>query len=72
MPEERDRDKYRDNDDTRDPLPSNERSGTKPDTKHEARGKAREEAGNTTRGTDADPIGPEGNDRQRRKDQGSE
>jgi hypothetical protein len=72
MPKERDRDTYRDNDEVRDPLPSNERSGTKPDTKHEARADARDEVGDTTRGTDANPIGPEGNDRQRRTDQGSE
>ena len=44
-----DRDKYRDNDDVRNPLPPDERVGTTPDTKAEARGDARENAGNTTR-----------------------
>jgi hypothetical protein len=56
-----DRDKYRDNDDMRAPL--EDRSGTKPDTKAEARGDAREAIGNTARDTDASPSGPEGNDR---------
>jgi hypothetical protein len=60
-----DRDKYRDNDDMRDPV--KDRSGTKPDTKSEARGDAREAVGNTARGTDADPTGPEGNDRTRKR-----
>lgn len=59
-----DRDKYRDNDDARDPLPAGGRSGTKPDTKSEARGDTRENVGNTARGTDARPTGPEGNDKQ--------
>jgi hypothetical protein len=56
-----DRDKYRDNDDVRDPL--DDRSGTNPDSKTEARGDARENVGNNARGTDADRTGPEGNDR---------
>jgi hypothetical protein len=55
------RDKYRDNDDVRDPLQG--RSEIHPDTKSEARGDARETVGNTARGTDASPTGPEGNDR---------
>ncbi|HEU4629267.1 MAG TPA: hypothetical protein VFS08_05955 [Gemmatimonadaceae bacterium] len=59
------RDKYRDNDDVRDPLPADQRAGTSPDTRNEARGDARENVGNTARGTDADPTGPEGNDRTR-------
>lgn len=54
MTDERDRDKYRDDDDMRDPLPPDERVGTKPDTKHEARGDARENVGNTARDTAAD------------------
>jgi hypothetical protein len=58
-----DRDRYRDNDDVRDPLEG--RSGTDPDTKSEARGDAREAVGNTARDTDASPTGAEGNDRQR-------
>ena len=56
-----DRDRYRDNDDMRAPL--RDRSGTDPDSKSEARGDARENVGNTARGTDTDPTGPEGNDR---------
>jgi hypothetical protein len=60
-----DRDKYRDNDDMRDPL--EDRAGTKPDTKAEARGDAREDVGNTARGTAADPTGPEGNDKTRNR-----
>jgi hypothetical protein len=62
----RDRDKYRDNDDVRDPTPPEDRMETNPDTKSEARGDARENIGNTARGTAADPTGPEGNDRQKR------
>jgi hypothetical protein len=57
------RDRYRDNDDMRDPLAGDERTGTSPDPKAEARGDARETVGNTARGTDANPRGPEGNDR---------
>jgi hypothetical protein len=64
---DRDRDKYRDNDDVRDPIPSEDRAGTRPDTKAEARGDARESVGNTARGTDANPTGPEGNDRTRNR-----
>jgi len=56
-----DRDKYRDNDDVRDPV--RDRAGVNPDSRSEARGDARENVGNTSRGTDADPSGPEGNDR---------
>jgi len=41
---------------------ANDRAGTKSDTKSEARGHARENIGNTSRGTDADPIGADGND----------
>ena len=60
-----DRDKYRDNDDMRDPL--GDRAGTRPDTKAEARGDAREAVGNTARDTAADPTGPDGNDKTRRR-----
>jgi hypothetical protein len=60
-----DRDKYRDNDDMRDPL--EDRVGTKPDSKAEARGDAREAVGNTARGTAADPTGPADNDRTRHR-----
>jgi len=63
---EQSRDKYRDNDDARDPLPPDGRSDTTPDTKSEARGDTRENVGNTARGTDANPTGPEGNDRTKR------
>ena len=55
-------DKYRDNDDVRDPVPADERMETSPDTKSEARGDARENIGRNARGTDAHPTGPEGND----------
>ena len=41
------RDRYRDDDDVRDPLAADERVGTSPDTKSEARGDARENVGNT-------------------------
>ena len=58
---------YRDNDDMRDPLAGNERTGVKPDSRAEARGSARESVGNNTRGTDASPTGPEDNDKTRRK-----
>ena len=61
------RDRYRDNDDMRDPLAGDEREGTSPDSKSEARGDARETIGNTARGTDANPTGPEGNDRTRKR-----
>jgi hypothetical protein len=60
-----DRDKYRDNDDVR--APTRDRNETKPDSKSEARGDARENVGNHSRGTDADPTGPEGNDRTRHR-----
>jgi hypothetical protein len=59
------RDRYRDNDDVRDPVNPDERVGVNPDTKSEARGDAREAIGNTARDTDTDPTGPEGNDKQR-------
>ena len=65
-----DRDKYRDNDDVRDPI--RDRVGVDPDSKSEARGDARENVGNTARGTDADPSGPEGNDRTRDRPQPDE
>ena len=58
------RDRYRDNDDARDPISADDRSGTAPDTRFEARGDARENVGNHSRGTAADATGPEGNDRQ--------
>ena len=59
------RDRYRDNDDARDPVAADDRVGTSPDTRFEARGDARENVGSTTRGTAADATGPEGNDRQK-------
>ena len=67
MADERNRDRYRDNDDARAPLEGDARQGTSPDTKAEARGDAREAIGNTARETDADPTGPEGNDRTRNR-----
>jgi hypothetical protein len=60
-----DRDKHRDNDDVRAPL--RDRNEIDPDTKSEARGDAREAAGNTARDTAANPSGPEGNDRTRNR-----
>jgi hypothetical protein len=60
-----DRDKYRDNDDMR--APTEDRVGTDPDTKAEARGDARDAVGNTARETAADPTGPDGNDRTRHR-----
>jgi hypothetical protein len=65
-----DRDKYRDNDDVRDPM--RDRAGVDPDTRSEARGDARENVGNTARGTDADPTGPEENDRTRHRPRSDE
>ena len=61
------RDKYRDNDDVRDPEPADQRVDTKSDSKAEARGDARESVGNNAQGTDARPTGPEGNDRTKRQ-----
>jgi hypothetical protein len=61
------RDRYRDNDDERDPLAGDEHSGVRPDSKGEARGSAREQVGDNTRGTAAFPTGPEDNDRTRRR-----
>jgi len=60
-----DRDRYRDDDDARDPLPPEQRVESKPDTRFEARGDARENVGNTARGTDTHRTGPEGNDNTR-------
>ena len=57
------RPRYRQNDDVRDPTPPDQRADTKPDSRFEARGSAREAVGNHTRETDADPTGPEGNDK---------
>ena len=59
------RDRYRDNDDVRDPLSADDRAGTRPDTRNEARGDARENVGNHSRGTAADPV-VGGNDRTKR------
>jgi len=56
------RPQHRQNDDVRDPTPSDQRSDTNPDSRFESRGDARENVGNTARGTNADPTGPEGND----------
>jgi len=64
----RDRDKFRDHDDMRDPVAPEQRSDTKPDTKSEARGDARKSVGRNARGTDANPTGPEGNDKTRQRD----
>lgn len=62
------RPRYRDNDDVRAPLSAAQRMESDPDTKSEARGKARENVGRTARGTAARPTGPEGNDKTKRRD----
>ncbi|MDF1506180.1 hypothetical protein [Roseisolibacter sp. H3M3-2] len=61
------RDRYRDNDDARDPIGPEGRNDVRSDSRGEARGDARENVGNHARGTDADPTGPEGNDRTRHR-----
>ena len=58
------RDPYRDDDDARDPLSAGQRNDVKSDSRFESRGDARENVGRHARGTDANPTGPEGNDRQ--------
>lgn len=63
------RPKYRDNDDQRDYLSGNDRVETDPDSRSEAKGDARETVGDNTRGTAAEPTGPEGNDRTRLRPQ---
>lgn len=60
-----DRPRYRDNDDAREPLSGTQRQDVKSDSNSEARGTARENVGNTARGTAAAPTGPEGNDKTR-------
>jgi hypothetical protein len=57
------RDRYRDNDDVREPLEGENRLENTPDTKSQARGDARDTVGNTSRGTDTNPTGPEANDK---------
>jgi hypothetical protein len=66
------RSEYRDDDDQRAPVEGNERSGSKPDSKAEALGDARENIGNTARGTDAAPTGPDRNDRTRNRPRSDE
>jgi hypothetical protein len=63
------RDRYRDNDDVRQPLEGDDKTGGSADTKSEARGDARENIGNTARGTDTDIRGAEGNDNTRQRPQ---
>ena len=63
------RPKYRDNDDQRDYLSGDARAGVKPESRAEAKGDAREAVGDHTRGTAAEPTGPEGNDRTRLRPQ---
>ena len=60
-------DRYRDNDDVRDPTPSDQRVEVHPDPKNEAHGDARVNVGNIARDTPAQPTGPEGNDRTRNR-----
>ena len=62
------RDRYRDNDDVRDPVPADQRADADPDTKSEARGNARENVGNRSRGTAAAPI-VGGNDKTKHQDE---
>ena len=69
-PDDPGRDRYRDDDDVREPVPHEMRTGTRPDTRSEARGDAREDVGSNARDTDAEPTGPEGNDRTRKHDRG--
>jgi hypothetical protein len=64
------RDKYRDNDDVREPLEGDERTGGSSDSKGEARGDARDNVGNHSRNTAANPSGAEGNDNTRNRDDG--
>ena len=66
------RPKYRDNDDQRAYLSGSDRNETKPESRNEAKGTARETVGDNTRGTDAHPTGPEGNDRTRLRPQSDE
>jgi hypothetical protein len=66
------RPRYRDNDDQRDYLSGDDRNETKPESRNEARGKARETVGDNARGTDANPTGPEGNDRTKLRPQSDE
>ena len=60
------RDRYRDNDDVRDPTAPEDRNEVRPDTRDEARGDARENVGRHARGTDTNPTGPEDNDNTKR------
>ena len=61
------RDRYRDNDDVRSPLEGDDRTGGNASTKSEARGNARENVGNHSRGTDADTRGADENDKTRQR-----
>ena len=65
---DRSRDRYRDDDDVRAPGGPDARNDVGSDSRSEARGDARESVGRHARGTDADPTGPEGNDRQRSRE----
>jgi hypothetical protein len=71
-PDHTGRERYRDDDDQRDRLSGDERSGTSPDPRSEARGSAREAVGNTARDTDASPTGPSENDNQRSREDAAE
>ncbi len=65
--DDRERSPYRDDDDVRNPLPPAQRAGTKPDSKSEARGRARENVGRTARKTASRPTGPKGNNKTQRR-----
>ena len=60
------RDRFRDNDDVREPESNENRNEPRPDPRDEARGDARENVGRHARNTDTDPTGPENNDRTKR------
>jgi hypothetical protein len=66
------RDRYRQNNDVRNPLEGDAKTGGSADTTSEARGTARENVGNNARGTDAHPTGPEGNDNTRNREKRDE
>jgi hypothetical protein len=61
------RDRYRDNDDVRQPLEGDDKTSGSADTKSEARGDARENIGNNARGTDTDVSGADENDKTRQR-----
>jgi hypothetical protein len=61
------RDRYRDNDDVREPLEGDAKTGGSSDTRSEARGDARENIGNHSRNTAASETGEQANDKTRHR-----